>query len=232
MILIADCHISNANGNVEDFLKFLDALATSTEPVVFLGDVFELWIALPRYEDAVHRQFLAWCESRKGWQRVGFVEGNKEFFVAQERAAAFAWCAPIGKTDADQILYLHGDLINVADVGYRRFRRAVRNPLTKTLMRGLPFGAVIAHAVRKKLKRRAAGRCTTFPEQAVKAFADAKFEQGIGDIFVGHFHRKYQYCNGTGGHLHLLPAWFETGEVTRYDRAGRTVTHLHWRDLT
>ena len=56
MILIADAHTGKAN--VGAFFEMLEAIADTGETVVFLGDIFDLWIGLPRYETDQHRRFL------------------------------------------------------------------------------------------------------------------------------------------------------------------------------
>jgi hypothetical protein len=79
--MIADAHISRTQGNVEAFFEMLAALEDGPSDVVFLGDIFDLWVALPRYENEQHRMFLSWCQRQKGHRRIGFVEGNHEFFL-------------------------------------------------------------------------------------------------------------------------------------------------------
>jgi UDP-2,3-diacylglucosamine pyrophosphatase LpxH len=85
MIIIADAHIDEACGNDTDFFRMLHALENNDHDVVFLGDIFDLWIALPRYEKNSHRQFLSWCQEQKSHRSIGFIEGNHEYFVAQEK---------------------------------------------------------------------------------------------------------------------------------------------------
>ena len=61
MIIITDAHISKARGNHAIFFKMLESLEKNNQDLIFLGDIFDLWVALPRYEEEIHRDFIAWC---------------------------------------------------------------------------------------------------------------------------------------------------------------------------
>ena len=65
MIIITDAHVSKIKGNDASFLKMLEALEKNSQDLIFLGDIFDLWIALPRYEDDIHREFISWCREQK-----------------------------------------------------------------------------------------------------------------------------------------------------------------------
>ena len=62
MIIIADAHVDDAGGHKADFFQMLRAIEKTNHDVIFLGDIFDLWIALPRYEKDCHKAFLAWCQ--------------------------------------------------------------------------------------------------------------------------------------------------------------------------
>ncbi len=65
-IFVADSHIHG--GKEEDnffrMLKQLETLPPSVA-VVFLGDIFELWIAMRNYENESHARFCGWCRQQK-----------------------------------------------------------------------------------------------------------------------------------------------------------------------
>ena len=89
--MIADAHIRRNQSDGGAFFDMLAALEGGPGDVVFIGDMLALWIALPRYENALHRAFLSWCRRQKAHRRIGFVEGNHEFFLARSHATAFTW---------------------------------------------------------------------------------------------------------------------------------------------
>ena len=88
MIIIADAHIDESRGNESVFFQMLDAIEKTDQDVVFLGDIFELWIALPHYEKGSHRSFLTWCETQKRRRTVGFMQRVCCFATAIKSIAA------------------------------------------------------------------------------------------------------------------------------------------------
>ena len=65
-LMIADAHLTCRKPE-DDFFRVLDAVARLPGDigVIFLGDVFDLWIALRGYENDEHRRFLDWCRREK-----------------------------------------------------------------------------------------------------------------------------------------------------------------------
>jgi len=222
MILIADPHVSQRNGNVEPFFAMLAQLAESEEDVVFLGDLFDLWIALPRYETDLHRRFREWCREQTSRRVVGLVEGNREFFVADGQPDCLTWYTTEEHRDDHGNLFTHGDLINPSDVRYRRFRRLVKNRTVKAILRALPFGPSIAMGIRHLLKRTNRRLRHTMPEEEIAAYAEGQFGRGVRTICAGHFHRGHVYRSGEQV-LHLIPAWLNTRQVARLEPETGTI---------
>jgi UDP-2,3-diacylglucosamine hydrolase len=229
MIVIADSHVGEENGNVAEFRETLAKLGKSRDDVVFLGDIFELWIALPAYEQPLHREFMDWCDAEKGRRSVGFIEGNHEFFVAEERAAHFTWCVGGAWRNVPGCLLVHGDRIDRRDRGYRLLRRTSKTPLMKTMLRlAPPLGRALISAAKERLDRKGTKR---MPADQIRAFAEAEFAGGVKAILAGHFHQYYAYAGPEGCSLHILPAWLDTGIVTRFDPVLKQVRCCHWREM-
>jgi len=232
MILIADAHVNTAKGPHHPFFRMLHALGKTGEKIVFMGDIFDLWIALPGYEQTVHTRFLAWCRRQKIRREIGYIEGNREFFVAEEKREAFSWATDRAfKADGDGNLFCHGDRINRRDRNYLRFRRLTKNGVIKGLLRILPGGPFFAEAVKKHLKHTNPAFRNRLPREALLDLLSVARSSGIRRVFVGHFHQEAFFEQG-GAQLHILPDWMRTGRVTRFDpRTGR-VTHLPWQALS
>ena len=123
MIIITDAHISKAEGNHAIFFKMLEFLERNNQDLIFLGDIFDLWVALPRYEEEIHRDFIAWCRKQKSRRTIGYIEGNHEYYLADERELDFTWCSMNAwRRDATGVLFVHGDQINRKDKNYLVFR--------------------------------------------------------------------------------------------------------------
>lgn len=232
MIIIADAHIDESRGNESAFFQMLKVIEKTDHDVVFLGDIFELWIALPRYEKGLHKNFLAWCEAQKRRRTVGFIEGNHEYFVAAQRKDYFSWCSDAaGRPDAKGLLFCHGDLINRRDKNYLRFRKISKSQICQTVMRFLPFGPSIGKLLVHLFKRTNSEFRRRLPKEAIADFAEASFEDGIRTIFVGHFHRNYQYRKSELKALYIVPGWLEAEQVTLYEKGSGRVRACHWREL-
>jgi UDP-2,3-diacylglucosamine hydrolase len=232
LVIIADAHVSRRRQNAEAFFEMLALLEQGAGDVVFLGDIFDLWIALPRYENDMHRLFLSWCRCQKARRQVGFIEGNHEFFVARRHAAAFSWCTQRAWwQDTDGNLFSHGDRINRRDHAYLAFRKLTKNPVARTILRGLPWGPSLAQRVKLGLKdtNRAFRKC--LPADQLQEFAERRFREGAVRIFVGHFHRPFNYRGQRGGELNVLPDWYSHGAISLLPVDGRGLRQGPWREL-
>lgn len=226
MLIVTDAHVSAANGNQEEFAEMLSALERFEGEIVFLGDIFDLWIGLTRYEEPAQRAFVAWCANRGG---VGFVEGNHEFYVVRRHRAAFAWSSDWGRRSGG-LLFVHGDLINRADHKYLRWRKLSKNAAMRWFVRCLPFGTRLVQRVKRKMKKTNMAFRLHLPEEALSQYCRDRSAEGVTRIFVGHFHQAFA-CEHGGCHLTVLPDWFSTGMITAYDRDTGALQSAPWRQL-
>ncbi len=232
MILVADSHVSVSNQNAAPFFEMLDMLARLDRDLVFMGDIFELWVSLPRYEESIQKRFLRWCKAQSARRRIGFVEGNHEFFVAENRSECFSWAVGDRWQDRGEgLLLTHGDQINQRDKNYLRFRKITKNPYARSLARVLPFGASLVHRLNRGLKKTNKDFRIGLPRPELAAFAEREFADGFKHILVGHFHQEYRYSDGDGRFLQVLPDWFSGQRVSLFDRDQGTLEFLHWQDL-
>jgi UDP-2,3-diacylglucosamine pyrophosphatase LpxH len=202
----------------------LDTLAGCDDDLVFLGDIFDLWVALPRYENELHRRFLAWCRRQKRRRAIGFLEGNREFFLTTTHADSFSWCSsgPWHRGRAG-LLFCHGDQINQRDFRYLTWRKFSKNRIVRTLLWGMPLGPAVAEHLKRRLKYTNAAFRRRLPVEQFEAFTEARRREGVHTLFAGHFHRSYTYRSPYGVQLHALPAWLGTGCISRYNRQARSL---------
>ncbi len=225
-LIITDAHVSAANGNQAEFSEMLQALESFPGQIVFLGDIFDLWIGLSRYEESGQRDFVDWCRRRRG---VGFVEGNHEFYVVERHASAFGWSSTWGRRSG-HLLFVHGDLINRADRKYLRWRKLSKNGAMRLFVQLLPFGMRLVQHVKAKMKKTNMAFRMSLPEAALVQFCRERAAEGILQIFVGHFHQAF-YCQELGCRLDVLPDWFSSGAITIYDQATGLLRAQHWREF-
>lgn len=229
--MVTDAHVSEAYGNVAPFFQMLNRISTTQDDVVFLGDIFELWIGMARYEGREHAQFLNWCLEEKKRRTIGFVEGNHEFFVVQKHKKAFTWSSDSGHLDKENgRLFVHGDLINRDDRNYLRFRRLSKNLITKAIVRFLPRGPHLVNKLKLKLKTTNQDFRMGLPREAIDTFAKQRFQGGIKHVVVGHFHQAYEYSGKADGTLIVLPDWYSHRSVTLLRPEGHQT--IPWQEIS
>ena len=230
MIIVSDAHIRHDSKDSDDFFSMLDAIGHTNHDIIFLGDIFELWIALPRYEQEIHKRFLQWCKKEKQNRTVGFVEGNHEFFLAEQHSDCFTWATTDVWLDSEaKILYAHGDQVNPNDKSYHRFRKATKNKLTKNLARYMPLAPQLIKYTKRKLTNRDKER-GYFPEKTLHEYADNTFSTTVSTILLGHFHQDFRYQNKDND-LFLLPDWMATKKIVIYDKNVKELRSHHWSEL-
>lgn len=212
-ILIADSHIREETA--EKFFTMLEELGKyAPAGVIFLGDIFELWIALDGYESRIHRRFLSWCRTAKQHFEVGFILGNHEFYVKEQHADSFSWIEEVSHTSGNGVHFVHGDLINRADTGYLLLRKLLRNGLTRFLLKifSRTIGPNISRFVLHSLKPTNQQHKRHLPVKWLKQYAQEASGERVR-IFSGHFHRHWQFCPEEGAPVEILPAWDAAGEI-------------------
>ena len=229
MFIIADAHVSRFYDNHQPFFEMLTALEATGEDVVFLGDIFDLWVSLPRYEGAWQARFLDWCAAYKQRASVGFIEGNHEFYMVRRNRHCFTWSHGAKRREGS-VLFVHGDLINRADKNYLRFRKLTKNALTRTLFRFLPNGPKLVENMKRKLKKTNRAFRLGLPVDALKTFARDQFAAGVSCILVGHFHEAYRFQEDDRA-LHVLPDWHTEGAIGYLDRLNGVLETGPWEQL-
>ena len=215
-LMIADAHLT-CLAPEDEFFRMLDGVSRLPGDIgiIFLGDIFDLWIALRGYENNEHRRFLEWCRREKANREVVFLEGNHEFFVAKKYADDFTYAGEDSFQDG-LLQWLHGDRINRKDYAYKILRFILRNPLTHGFLwlAGPTFGPTFAHYVRERLRTTNQAHKKYFPEPHALSFLSSCPPESI--IFAGHFHDRLTKTAG-GRFLEVLPAYANASELAYYD---------------
>ena len=215
-LMIADAHLS-CIGPEDEFFRMLDSVSRLPGDIgiIFLGDIFDLWIALPGYENDDHRRVLEWCRREKANREVVFLEGNHEIYVAKKYADYFTFAGEDRFQDG-LLQWLHGDRINTKDNGYKFLRFVLRNPFMRGFLwlAGPTFGLSFAHYVRERLRTTNQAHKMFFPEPHALSFLASCPPDSI--VFVGHFHDRLTRTSD-GRILEVLPAYANASELAYYD---------------
>ena len=217
-LMIADAHLTCREPE-DGFFRMLDGISRLPADIgiVFLGDIFDLWIALRGYENDEHLRFLDWCRREKANRQVIFLEGNHEFFVAKTHQDAFSYSGEDVYQDG-RLQWLHGDRINKKDYAYALLRFIIRNPLTRWILWciGPSFGPAFAHYVREHLRSVNQAHKKYFPETNALKFLSSCPPDSI--VFSGHFHDRLTKVSDSKT-LEVLPAYANAEELAYYDQA-------------
>lgn len=232
-VLVADCHIHSHSDAEEDFFGMLDRIAEfSPAGTVFLGDIFELWIALRGYESSAHQRFVEWCAAQQSEMEIGFIEGNHEFYVSDTHRNAFSWISDTSHTLENGVHFIHGDLINRADSKYLLLRKLVRNPVTRFLLRmtASGIGPKIAEKVRVSLKPTNLQHKRFLPVSHFEEYGREVVKHKIQTVFSGHFHVRKSLPHPAGISSEILPAWGTGGEIVLL-HPDSSIACGPWREL-
>lgn len=224
LLLVTDAHL---NGGEEqkaffDFLRRTEALPESCA-VAFLGDIFDLWFALPGYETEDQRRFLDWCDKEKVKRDIYFVEGNHEFFVTARRKKHFTRIVSREIRFGD-LLLVHGDQINASDWQYKLLRFALRNPLTRILTQCGALGGVgpaLSWKIRHGLAKVNVEQKKRFPEQEILRYLERKARSGIRTVITGHFHHE-RFLEQNGCRFSVIESFAKGGKILLYDAEKQT----------
>ena len=215
-LMIADAHLTCREPE-DAFFRMLDAVShlPGDVGILFLGDVFDLWIALRGYETDDNRRFLDWCRKEKANREVVFLEGNHEFFVAKTYGDAFTFSGEDMFRDGP-LIWVHGDRINKRDHAYAVLRFILRNGFTRWFLRlaGTTFGPAFAHYVRERLRSTNQAHKHVFPEPCALSFLASCPPGSV--LFAGHFHDRITKTEN-GRILEVLPAYADASELAYYD---------------
>lgn len=220
-LIVADAHLNGGDASCA-FFRFL-ADVSGLPPAcgaVFLGDIFDLWLALPGYESEDQKRFLDWCRKEKERREIFFIEGNHEFYLSRTRRDCFTAVSGSG-IRCGGTLFLHGDRINRADWKYFLLRNSIRNMAVRTLLRlAAPggFGPGICWKIRHGLHGTNLENKKFFPEHdAARLLAEAG-KRGMKHVFSGHFHRG-RSLTSDGCRLDVLPAWGTGEEIGFFNKS-------------
>ncbi|MEO8275301.1 MAG: UDP-2,3-diacylglucosamine diphosphatase [Thermoanaerobaculia bacterium] len=217
--VVADAHIGGPGGEARPLVEQLLRLpAEGASRLVLLGDIFQAWVGFEQYETPGVRLFLdSIAEIRRGGVRVDYVEGNRDFFLADgPYAASFDTIAGECAFVANGVRYLavHGDGLNDRDRSYLAWRWASKSWPVRTVIRTLPRRIVgrFVDATESRLSQTNFKHRAEIPEAAIRAFGEKRLAEGHDVLLLGHFHEPHVLCVA-GGEVRLLDAWFRSRRV-------------------
>lgn len=188
--------------NSHILLRFLHSLGEKnpTQTHLFLlGDIFDLWIGghgvfARKFEPLV----AAIRDLKKAGARITYIEGNHDVHIEsfwQKKLGVEVFVeAQFYEINGLVVRVEHGDLINLNDQAYLRYRSVVRHPLVKPLGNLIPgaiWDGVGNYASRRSRARSQVYRVSNEEKlvQMIRHHAHRAFTEKAFDLIVsGHMH--------------------------------------------
>lgn len=201
---LSDIHLKTAeerNGKI--LLRFLHSLLERNPKEIhlfLLGDIFDLWIGGHSYFVEKFKPLIdALRMLKKEGARITYIEGNHdvhiESFFQQQLGADVFVEAQYFNIDGCRVRCEHGDLINIQDKAYLRYRSVIRHPVVKpfgtTLLPGR-FWSYVGNKMSQKSRLRSGHYRVSNEDQLVEMIRGhiekAYKEQPFDFIISGHMH--------------------------------------------
>jgi UDP-2,3-diacylglucosamine hydrolase len=223
--VIADAHLGGPGGAAGPLIEQLEALpGEGCRRLVLLGDLFQAWVGDRRYETAeVAAVVPVLRQLRRRGLRVDYVEGNRDFFLA-DSLYADAWdgCGREVAFAAGGRRYLavHGDGLDPADRQYRFWRWLSKSAPARALFRRVPRGIArrLVDSTEERLSRTNFRHKVAIPEDHLRRYGERRLAEGYDVLLLGHYHEERRW-RVAGGEVRLLAAWFASRRIERLGEA-------------
>ncbi|MEJ2368230.1 MAG: metallophosphoesterase [Acidobacteriota bacterium] len=221
----ADPHFHEGDPALASFYEWLDTFEASEVPnLVLLGDLFEVWIALPRVQAPHQTRLLERLQAlAESGRRIVFIVGNRDYFVESVRPNPFEVIAERWDLDlpGGNIRFEHGDLVNLSDHQYQRWRRFSRSRPVRAAFRLLPppLQRSLAHRLERSLARTNLEYKQYHPEAELENWAEKTKREGCIAAVLGHFHRDLE-TRAAGITVRFLPQFRKGGPYLAVDEHG------------
>lgn len=217
LALVGDVHLDRDDPDLPAFLAFLDRLGETSGRIVFLGDLFNIWLGrreleMPHQTAVIERL----GELRDRGVVVRYVEGNRDYRIGN----GYAGSALDDASDAGlveqwggrRLFVVHGDLANAGDRQYRAWRRVSRSFAVWGLFNLLPAATrlKLAERVERRMRSSNLEYKREFPDSEVRAYAAPYLASGFDTVVLGHFHVEKDLRlepPGPTGRVLVLPEW-------------------------
>jgi UDP-2,3-diacylglucosamine hydrolase len=241
---LSDIHLKNmSERNGEILLRFLHSLMDKNPSEIhlfLLGDIFDLWVSdhpifVRKFQDLVDadRALLS------AGARVTYIEGNHDMHVApfwQKQLGCEVFVeAQYYELNGLTVRVEHGDLINLEDKAYLRYRSFMRHPWVEPLGHIVPgkFWQDLGDYASKKSRARTqkySSRNEARLVEMIRTHAHRVFEEKPFDLIVsGHMHviDDYEFQVGLRKSRSInLGSWYRDVKVLHL-----TGTNLEWVTL-
>lgn len=214
---------------MERFLRFLEGPGGRGDRLVLVGDLFDFWVSPHQVRDPALRPVLDALRglSERGVD-VGFVEGNRDFEASRALGRFGVRALPdveVIEAPWGRVAVTHGDALCTRDVGYQAFRRVVRAPVFRHLLRRAPEGLVMGAGRQARAESRRSTARKPYGDMGLDPLAVTSLlrSKDADALVCGHVHwgRRYQVeVDGVLREVVVLSDWEERGSYAVVDETG------------
>lgn len=217
VLVISDLHLSPERPDLtRAFCRFLSEKAKSADALYILGDLVEAWVGDDDPSEFARDIKRALHLLIGAGTRVYFMHGNRDFLIgshfARQVGAQILPQEHVADIYGQRVLMLHGDTLCTEDRAYQRFRRIIRNPLVRWILRHLPLGQrqrLAAH-LRQRSQNANSSKAASIMDVSAEAVAQILRRHDVSLIVHGHTHRPGVHREGSSCRI-VLGDWGDQG---------------------
>ncbi len=221
-LFIADLHLAEERPQASGrFFHFLDTIASGSDALYILGDLFEYWAGDDDLDSALARQTSEKIRKlTESGTPVYFMHGNRDFLLAH-RYAGLCGMSLIKDPEVislygAQTVLTHGDTLCTDDKSYQRFRKLVRHPVVSKILLSLPLS--LRHALAGTARSRSEQAKSEKPYDIMDVNQEAVVamfrHSGVARMVHGHTHKAARHVftdQGMNCERWVLPDWYGDG---------------------
>lgn len=243
---ISDLHLKDKHErNSQILLRFLHSLLSESDSVIkntkvfLLGDIFDFWLS---GHSTFVRKFQPIVDSiaklKSKGAEVYYFEGNHDFHIDR------FWTKKLGIQVFEDVQYFnienlqirieHGDLINLNDTAYLKYRATIRHPWIEPIGHIVPgwfwnwFGLKMSKKSRKKTSLYSKNNRDEIVVM-IREHAERTFKEKPFDLIVsGHMHvfDIYKFCENNKATSINLGTWLERPRILKIENSNFEILDL------
>ncbi len=199
VVIFADCHLPVESGHpdFEVFLHTFKQVAKQTEIIVLLGDVFQVWAAVPVFDHENGHVLLKAIQSVPDNCQVIMVEGNWDFYIKDHYSEYFDEISEDAislESREEQLVFVHGHMDHLfLD---RLLTKILKSKPARWFFRRKQFSG-LARKLNRKFQEGELSKQVRPGELLAVARRLARHFPNSDHIFIGHFHTSWHHGNVT-----------------------------------
>ncbi len=231
-LFISDLHLCDSRPHItKTFIEFLEKIASKSQALYILGDLFEYWAGDDSISTGTHQTNIhALHRLVSRGVKVYLIHGNRDFLLGEGFANATgirilpdpSLTTLYGKP----VLLSHGDALCTDDMAYQKFRTEVRSAAWQSQFLNQPLASRITYIEQLRAKSEQEKSAKSMQIMDVNSTAvDALLRQyHYPPLFIhGHTHRPNNHVHEVDGNIcerWVLGDWYELGSYLKLDAAG------------